>query len=242
MKRFTETDKWKDAWFMDLPSKWKLAWLWIIDNCDHAGICDANPRLMSAMIGEPIDGAELLRVMQGRVECPKPGKWFVTKFIVFQYGEELNPQNSAHKGVINKLRAVGIQCPVKLLDSPCKAPTKGLPSPCQGAQDKDKDKDKDSGKARARNPVIDVLACIDGSQLDEITGPAWAAAGKALSQIKAVTPDVTPDEIRRRSANYRTKYRDATISPLALAKHWAALNSGSDRPKEKIAVWGEDYK
>lgn len=83
-------------------------------------------------------------------------------------------------------------------------------------------------KARERNPVIDALACIDGSQLDQITEPAWAAAGKALSQIKAVTPEISADEIRRRAQNYRTKYRDATISPRALAKHWAALTNNSN--------------
>jgi len=128
---------------MDLPAKWKLAWYWILDNCDHAGIVEANPRLMSFVIGEPIDGDEFIRVMSGRVTKPKQGKWFIPRFIAFQYGDKLNPENSAHKGVIRKLAEAGIPCPVKVLDSSNEAPSKPLQSPCQGAQDKDKDMDKD---------------------------------------------------------------------------------------------------
>lgn len=142
-KRFTETQKWQDAWFMDLPAKWKLAWFWILDNCDHAGIVEANPRLMAFVIGEPIDGDEFIRVMGGRVTKPKLGKWFIPKFIEFQYGTSLNTQNSAHKGVLKKLADAGIDCPVDVIDSTYQGAAKPLPSPCQGAQDKDKDKDKD---------------------------------------------------------------------------------------------------
>ncbi len=82
-------------------------------------------------------------------------------------------------------------------------------------------------RTRERNPVIEALACVDGSQINEITAPAWSAAGKALSQIKAVSPDVTAEEVLRRAENYRAKYRTASISALALAKHWAALSAGS---------------
>lgn len=74
---------------------------------------------------------------------------------------------------------------------------------------------------RERNLVLDSLAAVDGSDPLQVTKGAWSGIARALSDIKAVTPDVTPDEISRRAANYRLHHRDATISPLALAKHWA---------------------
>ena len=139
----TETRKWQDSWFMDLPAKYKLAWFWILDNCDHAGLIDANSRLMSFMVGEPIDGEEFLRMMAGRVTKPKAGKWFVTSFISFQYGAELNPRNSAHRGVLRILNDQQIECPVAVFKEKNEGADKPLGSPSGGAQDKDKDKDKD---------------------------------------------------------------------------------------------------
>lgn len=74
---------------------------------------------------------------------------------------------------------------------------------------------------KPRNELLDALASLDGSAPEQITGSAWSGIGKALSEIKAVCVDVTPDEIRRRADNYAIHFRDAAISPHALAKHWA---------------------
>ena len=41
-KRFTDTEKWKDPWFCALTEKEKLFWVYIVDNCDHAGIWRVN--------------------------------------------------------------------------------------------------------------------------------------------------------------------------------------------------------
>ena len=124
---------------MDLPAKYKLAWFWILDNCDHAGLIDANSRLMSFMVGEPIDGEEFLRMMAGRVTKPKAGKWFVTSFISFQYGAELNPRNSAHRGVLRILNDQQIECPVAVFKEKNEGADKPLGSPSGGAKDKDKE-------------------------------------------------------------------------------------------------------
>ena len=53
---------------------------------------------------------------------------------------ELNPENSAHQGVIKRLSEFGLDCPVSIK---AKGATKGLSSPYDRAKDKDKDKDKD---------------------------------------------------------------------------------------------------
>src|SRR3990172_9917730 len=36
--RFTETNKWKDDWFLSLSNDNKIVWQYIIDNCSIAGI------------------------------------------------------------------------------------------------------------------------------------------------------------------------------------------------------------
>jgi hypothetical protein len=83
---------------------------------------------------------------------------------------------------------------------------------------------------RARNPVMDALATVGGGKPEEVT--QWGPAVAARAEIVAVTPDVTPDEIRRRAANYRTHFDGAALTPTALAKHWAVC--ASPKPSKQL--------
>ena len=76
-------------------------------------------------------------------------------------------------------------------------------------------------KPRERNPLMDALGMIDAPDLNEIDGDGWKRAGVALSKIKSVAPDVTPEEIARRGRNYRTHFDGAALTSTALAKYWA---------------------
>lgn len=73
---------------------------------------------------------------------------------------------------------------------------------------------------------MDALASVDGSDPLQVTKSAWPGIGKALADIRSVSPTLTPDEISRRATNYALHFRDAPISAHALAKHWARC----DRP------------
>jgi hypothetical protein len=76
---------------------------------------------------------------------------------------------------------------------------------------------------RNRDPIIDALAALDGSDLSQVTQGAWGAAAKARKDIMDVTPDVTPEEIQRRADRYRLKFPNSALTPSAIAKHWGAL-------------------
>jgi hypothetical protein len=80
-----------------------------------------------------------------------------------------------------------------------------------------------------REPLIDALATIGGGRLEEVTN--WKTAAYARSQIVAVTPELTVDEIKRRAANYRSHFEGAALTPTALAKHWALCAT----PKQSFA-------
>ena len=41
-KRFTDTDKWKKGFIRNLPAKYKLLWLYILDDCNHAGVWETD--------------------------------------------------------------------------------------------------------------------------------------------------------------------------------------------------------
>jgi len=61
MKRFTETEKWRDPWFRKLSAGAKLAFLYIIDNCDNAGVWTADKELADFSIGMEIPLGESFR-------------------------------------------------------------------------------------------------------------------------------------------------------------------------------------
>jgi hypothetical protein len=130
-KRFTDSAKWGDPWFSDLPPLEKLFWMYLLDNCDHAGIWKVHMKLAEFHLGcnpslEPFKG----RYLQLSEE-----KIFIPGFIEFQYGT-LNESNRVHKSVIDRLKKEGAY--------------KALNSPLQRAKEKDKEKAKAQYKEKAK--------------------------------------------------------------------------------------------
>ena len=129
-KRFTDSEKWKDAWFMDLPSKYKLFWLYLLDECNHAGVWKVNFKVSIFYIGENLEYSEVKRILKSRITILNDEYWYINKFIKYQYNleiEDLNYKNKVHLSVL------------KILNSYDEF--KHLCSPLIGAKDKDKDKD-----------------------------------------------------------------------------------------------------
>lgn len=135
MKRFTETQKWEDPWFRRLSPEMKLLWQWLLDRCDNAGIIDPDLELASFQIGYqyPLD---TLSGFGERIEMLPCGKWFIPKFIAFQYGM-LSKDCKAHRPIFLSLQ---------------KHEVKGYPKGINTLQEKEKetvpetDKEKDQEK------------------------------------------------------------------------------------------------
>jgi len=132
-KRFTDTGKWKKGFIKGLPMEYKLFWFYILDDCDHAGIWDADFDIASIRVGATIVEEKAVELFAERFIKIKEGKYFIPDFISFQYGE-LNEKNRAHQSVLNILENNKINV------------NKPLISPLQGAMDKDKEMDKDKAK------------------------------------------------------------------------------------------------
>ncbi len=203
IKRFTETNKWADPWFRALPIEAKCLWLWILDNCDCAGIIEIDMGLAEFQIGASKPLQSPLQALGDRVEM-HGSKLFVPKFIRYQYGNELNLANTAHRGVIRRLELAKIPCPVMISEKKDQAPSKPLQSPLQGAQDMDMDMDKDNDlvfdkkkakKANTGNPtreeIIEYvksqgLTTNDGEWLyDKWEGNGFKNNGKPMASWQA---------------------------------------------------------
>lgn len=90
-----------------------------------------------------------------------------------------------------------------------------------------------SKKARERNLLFDALCEIDRSNPDEARKNDGGKIGKCLAKIKQMTPDVTPEEIKRRAGHYRAEWPSVTCSANALANHWARFGKANDSSPSK---------
>jgi len=166
-QRMTETKKWLKGHFREMPPRIKLAWLYLIDSCDHAGIWEHDFGLLNFQIGygsnDAITREEIERHLSDKLELIGTDKYFIPSFITFQYGKAgLKHANRVHASAIKRLTDLGIDVTPFLYKeteadkahlSPLDGPSKGLDSPSDGSKDKDKEKDKENleiGSVRER--------------------------------------------------------------------------------------------
>lgn len=100
-KRFTDTEKWKDEWYLSLSNDYRIIWQWLLDNCDHAGICKRSIWLLNTMCRVDLDEEKLIAIMSGRVVAVGDN-WFIPKFLKFQYST-LHSKKPAIVSVVKRL-------------------------------------------------------------------------------------------------------------------------------------------
>jgi len=132
-KRYIDTQLYRHSWFRKLTPKMKCVWIYLMTNCDHAGIYDVDVELMSFMIGQKVTEDEIFEHLGDQISILKNGstKWLLTKFVKFQYGE-LKDTNNAHRSVIKQLDKYDIDLEA----------SQSLVRGSLAYKDKDKDKDK----------------------------------------------------------------------------------------------------
>lgn len=77
-------------------------------------------------------------------------------------------------------------------------------------------------EGKPRDLIFEALCSATGTDARSLTKPGRGALNAALRDIRAASPEVTPDEIKRRAGRYSRKFPSAALTAPALAKHWAA--------------------
>lgn len=216
-KRFTDTEKWKKEFFCELSPKMKLAWLFLCDACDHAGIWSINMVLLSFHTGFKTTIDELCAELGDKLEV-RDNKIFLTTFIDYQYGE-LNPNNKVHKSALKLIEKL--------------APAKGLASPMHEAKDKDKDKDKELKEGSMRGVTKIVTDELESAYK---AYPRKVGRGKGMTRLKAQSLNL--DEARAfkvavdkyceylRSNNTEKQYVKHFSTFVAEWRDWVEPNAG----------------
>lgn len=175
MKRFTETEKWRDPWFRKLSAGAKLAFLYIIDNCDNAGVWTADKELADFSIGMEIPWVKVLEAFGERVSVLPSGDWLIVRFVEFQFGK-LSKDCKPHLQVMRLIEKHRV--------------SKGYPKGFGTLEDKEEDKEKDKkgdarGKPESRSEVDAYAAEIGMSKadvdswFDHFEANGWKVGGKA---------------------------------------------------------------
>lgn len=90
-------------------------------------------------------------------------------------------------------------------------------------------------KERARNPIWDAL--VENLRWTPATPSEQSRLGKAVRDLKGI--DATPEDIARKCALYRSKYRGLDLTPEALLKHWSSLELQPE-PEAEVPDWSKE--
>lgn len=145
-KRYTDTDKWKKIWFRKLKNDHKVFWMYVLDQCDHAGIWEVDFELASYFCNG-IKESEIRETFVKQYHEFDDGKrWFIKDFIEFQY-RSLDESNRVHNSVITILKRHGLY--KVLISFLHEAKDKDI----YKDQAKDKYKDKDKREISKKNQL-----------------------------------------------------------------------------------------
>lgn len=129
--RFTDTGKWGDSWFYKLNNLQKLLFMYLCDNCDHAGLIEVNERkwAFDMNVSEKELKGALEGLQRGLVFSNERDVIYLKNFIKHQKNLPFNQKNKAHLGIMNRLEEsrhkFGFQNIIEFIEAPAKPLERG---------------------------------------------------------------------------------------------------------------------
>jgi len=117
-KRFTDSEKWEDPWFRNLLPEYQRFWIYLLDKCDASGVWKVDFEMADFCLKQPVKEKEMLAVFKDRIRVFDHGeKWFIPRFISFQYGT-LDERCNPHKSVFKLLRSYKMEGYLEGINTP----------------------------------------------------------------------------------------------------------------------------
>lgn len=102
-KRFTDTNKWDDDWFLELPPAMKCLWEYLRDNCDGGtGAMKVSFKKISGLIKAEISKQDVITYFADRVHWINHETIWIPAFLKAQF-KSLSPNNKAHINMAKKV-------------------------------------------------------------------------------------------------------------------------------------------
>lgn len=181
MKRYIDTDLWQKQWYMNLSLKLKLLVRYMYDNCDCVGVFETNWRLISFLIGEEITENDIDELNKHKpiIEKLSPGKFFITRFVDFQYGE-LTTSCKPHIKYVEVLKKHGLYKRV------CKGYAKGINTLEEEEEEKEKEKEGGLLGGISESPALPINVLTSAEECMTAWNQLCDTVGK-LAKIKTMT-------------------------------------------------------
>jgi hypothetical protein len=195
-KRFTDTGKWDDDWFLGLPLRFKVAWEYLRDTCDGgSGLKQVSFVRMSRDIGEEITREEFDFYFAEKIHWVNHDTIWIHGYLKEQF-KKLAPKNKAHVNMAKRLvellgeqtfsgpAKASFEKVLKLLENAGDPhPTIPQPSPETRPRligNRKEDKGKEKGGV--------------GEKTEALPVPALSAAESAILASFGIHPVFVPDE------------------------------------------------
>tara|TARA_R110000782_G_C14534468_1_gene382886 strand:+ start:39 stop:527 length:489 start_codon:yes stop_codon:yes gene_type:complete len=150
-KRMTDSEKWKDPWFSELSNDYKIVWLYLLDDCDNAGIWQCNMRMLNFNCNTTFNKSDIEEEFKERLSMISKDKFIINKFCEFQYGVGfLNSKNKAVISAVNKLNIYNLVEYSKGIYTLSIPYQYSIDTPKEQEQDKFKDKLKEEKQERVK--------------------------------------------------------------------------------------------
>ncbi len=110
MKKFTDSEKWRDPWFRSLSVESKTLWIFLLDEVDNAGIWEIDQSYFKYASGVKKDLENLLSTLGDRVVfLPDKRHLLIPKYCFYQQGGFLTENKPAHRRIFQLLQRHELQ-------------------------------------------------------------------------------------------------------------------------------------
>lgn len=197
-KRFTDSDKWKDDWYISLSNDYKIVWQWLLDNCSHSGLCKRSISLLNLMCKVDVTEDDIIQKMNGRVVA-FDDYWFIPKFIKFQYST-LYSNKPAIISVVKDIFKYNLQVMIpESFGNDYIIIEKSFDNHCKMIKDKDKVKDKDKDKGGMGEILVGVSFGSDGKSVIFSDGTSQKLGQRQL--VRLGFGDIKPEDVKKGKIN-----------------------------------------
>lgn len=226
--RFTETNKWKDDWYLSLSNDYRIIWQYLLDNCSIAGLWQRGFKHLNYFCGTSVTEPEFFEVFKGRCfELENANFIFIPKFLKVQYPKGLASNKPLILSVLKEIERYNLKPIIKQsLPNYYTTITQSLPNDVRK---------KVRGKGKGENGKMEEGKEEKGKGCEEIVLPfdsenfrsAWAAwkeykrSDKKFSYKSPLSEQIALKRLSEISGNIEIKALE--IIETSIANGWQGL-------------------